>query len=173
MVISKQCLNKFIKDNNFHVFAVSETWLNNNISSENLNISVYNPIMPLDRIGRTGGSVALFSIDSLVFSVSGRNFLCGVGYRPPDNDNQLLADFFNGFQFMLDRIRMLERNYNLVILGDSNAHYSHQSLDNSTGIGKQLHNFINLHGLKQLISEPTRVTFTTLDLLIKNCSNEF
>ena len=77
---------------------------------------------------------------------------------------------------MLDRIRMLGGNYNLVIFGDFNAHYSHQSLDTSTGIGKQLHNFIILNGLKQLISEPTRVTLstsTTLDLLITNCSNEF
>ena len=140
-------LSLIIKDNNFHVFAVSETWLNNNISSENFNILGYNSIMRLDRIGRTGGGVALFSIDSLVlkrrqdlelpeleflwaeFNVSGRNFLCGVCYRPPDNDSTVLADFFNGFQFMLDRIRMLGVNYNLVILGDFNAHYSHHSLD--------------------------------------------
>ena len=118
-------LSLIIEDNNFHVFAVSETWLNNNISSENFNISGCNSIMSLDRIGRTGGGVALFSIDSLVlkrrqdlelpeleflwaeFSVSGRNFLCGVCYRPPDNDSIVLANFFNGFQFMLDRIRML------------------------------------------------------------------
>ena len=74
---------------------------------------------------------------------------------------------------MLDRIRMLGGNYNLVILGDFNAHYSHQSLDNSTGIGKQLHNLIIVNGLK-LISEPTLVTLstsTTLNLLITNCSN--
>ena len=118
-------LSLIIKDSNFHVFAVSETWLNNNKSSENFNISGYNPIIRLDRIGRTGGGIALFSIGSLVlkrrqdlelpeleflraeFSASGRNFLCGVCYRPPDNDSILLADFFNGFQFMLDRIRML------------------------------------------------------------------
>ena len=71
---------------------------------------------------------------------------------------------------------MLGGNYNLVILGDFNAHWSYQSLDNTTGIGKQLHNFITLNGLKQLISETTLVTLstsTTLDLLITNCSNEF
>ena len=57
---------------------------------------------------------------------------------------------------------MLEGNYNLVILGDFNAHYSHQSLDNSTGIDKHLHNFIIPNGLKQLISELTRVTLSTV-----------
>ena len=187
-------LSLIIKDNNFHIFAISETWLINNISSENFYISGYNPIMRLDRIGRTGGGVALFSIDSLVlkrrqdlelpgheflwaeFIASGRNFLCGVCYRPPDNDNMLLADFFNGFQFMLDRIRMLGGNHKLIILGDFNAHYSQQFPNNSTEIGKQFHNFIILNDLEQLISEPTRVTLstsTTLDLLITNCSNEF
>ena len=104
-------LSLIIKDRNFHVFAVSETWLNNNISSENFNILGHNPIIRLDRIGRACDGVALFSIDSLVlkcrqglelpeleflwaeFSVSGKNFLCGVCYRPPDNDSILLADF--------------------------------------------------------------------------------
>ena len=59
------------------------------------------------------------------------------------------------------------------ILGGFNAHYSHQSSDNGTGIGKQLHNFIILNSLNG--SEPTRVTLstsTTLDLLITNCFNE-
>ena len=187
-------LSLIIKDNNFHIFAISETWLSNDISNDNFNIVRYNSIMHLDRSHRTGGGVALFSIDSILlqrrydlelpgleflwveFSVSGRNFLFGVCYRPPDNDSVLLVNFLNGLQFMLDKIRTLGGNYTIIILGDFNAHYNVQLPLNSSEIGKQLSNFITINGLEQLISEPTRVTSNTssiLDLLITNCSNDF
>ena len=187
-------LSLIIKDNNFHIFAISETWLNNEIGNDNFKIAGYNSIIRLDRNHRIGGGVALFSVDSIFlqrrhdlefpgfeflwaeFSVSGSNFLCGVCYRPPGNDNALFVNYLNGLQCMLDKIRTSGRNYKIIILGDFNAHYDPHLPLNSTEIGKQLNNFITINGLEQLISEPTRVTSSTssfLDLLITNCSNNF
>ena len=125
-------LSLIIKDNNFHV------WLNNNISSENFNISGYNSIMRLDRIGGTCGGIALFSIDSLVlkrrqdlelpkleflwaeFSVSGRNFLCGVCYRPLLNYNEIIIWIFWGILMHIIainlRIMVLELVSSYIIL---------------------------------------------------------
>ena len=47
-----------IKENNFDIFVVSETWLNEHISSECFAIPGYNQIIRLDRGGRQGGGVA-------------------------------------------------------------------------------------------------------------------
>ena len=177
-----------------HIFAIPEIWLSNEISKDNFNIAGYNSIIRLDRNHRIGGGVALFSIDFIFlqrrhdlefpgfellwaeFSVSGSNFLCGVCYRPPGNDNALFVNFLNGLQFMLDKIRTSGRNHKIIILGDFNAHYNPHLPLNSTEIGKQLNNFITINGLERLIFEPTRVTSSTssiLYLLITNCSNDF
>ena len=59
-------ISYLIKENNFDIFAVSETWLNEHISSECFSIPGYNQIIRLDREGRQGGGVAFFTSDSLV-----------------------------------------------------------------------------------------------------------
>ena len=59
-------LSFLLKENNFHIFALTETWLKNRISSENFRISGYNPIIRLGRKGKLGGGIAFFTCDSLV-----------------------------------------------------------------------------------------------------------
>ena len=86
-------------------FAVTETWLNDRVSSDCLQIPGYNPIIRLDRHQRMGGGVAFFTANSLVvkrrldlelvaveflwieFCIKHLDILCGVCYRPPDNDS--------------------------------------------------------------------------------------
>lgn len=183
-----------IRENNFDVFAVSETWLHERISGEFLSVPGYNPIIRLDRGDRLGGSVAFFTTDSLVvkqrkdleiagfellwieFRVKQHYFLCGVCYRPPDNDCTSLSIFLNNFQITLDKIRLLPRKYILVILGDLNAHYNNMYHQDSTDIGRQIHRFLEGNSLSQLITEPTRVIrqqATILDVIITNCPNFF
>ena len=49
------------------IFAVSETWLNNSISSDLFSISGFSPMFRLDRSdGRKAGGVALFTSLSIV-----------------------------------------------------------------------------------------------------------
>jgi hypothetical protein len=103
-----------VKENNFHIFALTETWLNNSINSDSFHITGYNPIIRLDREGRIGGSVAILSVDSLVvkcrldleaaaleflwieFSTSGCNVLSGVIWH-------LCLIFLMGFKICLIR----------------------------------------------------------------------
>ena len=176
-----------IKENNFDIFAVSETWLNEHISSECFSIPGYNQIIRLDREGRQGGGVAFFTSDSLVvkqrkdleipgfellwieFRLKRHVFLCGVGYRPPDNDRFSMSIFYNNFQITLDRIRQLPGNYNLVILGDLNSHYNINNPQDSTVAGNWLQSFLEGNNLVQMITEPTRITqqqATILDVVI-------
>ncbi|CAB3998767.1 Hypothetical predicted protein [Paramuricea clavata] len=112
--------------------------------------------LQLQKEGQVGGGVALFAVDSLVvkrrhnleivgleflwveFSASGSNFLCGVCYRPPDDNIISCSHFFDSFQKMLDIISLSPNKYKIVILGDFNAHYNKQIPSDSTEIGKQL-----------------------------------
>jgi hypothetical protein len=41
------------------------------------------------------------------FRLKQHDFLCGVGYRPPENDHSSMSIFYNNFQIMLDRVRQL------------------------------------------------------------------
>ena len=57
-------------ENEFDVFAVTETWLNiivsHRICSDCWQISGYNPTIRLDRHDRMGGGVAFFTVNTLV-----------------------------------------------------------------------------------------------------------
>ena len=57
------------------------------------------------------------------FRIKHRDVLCGVCYRPPDNDSVSLANFFEYFQLVLDKIRQLPKQYSVVVLRDFNARY--------------------------------------------------
>ena len=97
-------------------------------------------------------------------------------YRPPDNDAASISTFFDNFQYSLDKINQLPKRYNIVIVGDFNAHYDVLNLSGSTTLGLQLHSFLEGNNLTQLITEPTRVTSNNasiLDLVITNCPNFF
>ena len=59
-------ISELVKENGFDVFAVTETWLNDRVSSDCLQIPGYNPIIRLDRRQRMGGGVAFFTTNSLV-----------------------------------------------------------------------------------------------------------
>ena len=182
-------LSFLIKENNFDVFAVCETWLNEHIPSDSFVIPGYNQIIRLDREGRMGGGVAFFTSESLVvkrheeleingfellwieFRVNQHHILCGIGYRPPNNDLISVNTFLNNFQTVLDKIHDLPRDYNVVIVGDFNAHYDAVHPQKSTDVGIQFHSFLEGNSLAQLISEPTRITSqyaTILDVVITN-----
>ena len=88
-----------------------------------------------------GGGVAFFTVNTLVakrrldflicrhrilwieFRIKHRDVLCGVCYRPPDNDSVSLANFFECFPLVLDKIRQLPKQYSVVVLRDFNARY--------------------------------------------------
>ena len=104
------------------------------------------------------------------------DILCGVCYRPPDNDSVSLDNFFEYFQLVLDKIRQLPKQYFIVMLGDFNAHYDVANPSGNSEVGGKLYSFLESNNLAQLITEPTRVTSnssTILDLVITNCPERF
>ena len=149
-----------MKENGFDVFAVTETCLNDRVPSGCLQIPGYNPIIRLDRHQRMGGGVAFFTANSVVvkrrldlelaaveflwieFCIRHLDFLCGVCYRPPDNDSVSLDNFFEYFQLVLDKIRQLPKQYIIVMLGDFNAHYNVANPSGNSEVGGKLYSFL-------------------------------
>ena len=187
-------ISELVKENGFDVFAVTETWLNDRVPNDCLQIPGYNPIIRLDRHQRMGGGVAFFTANSVVvkrrldlelaaveflwieFRIKHFDILCGVCYRPPDNDSVSLDNFFEYFQLVLDKIRQLPKQYLIVMLGDFNAHYDVANPSGNSEVGGKLYSFLESNNLAQLITEPTRVTSnssTILDLVITNCPERF
>ena len=92
-----------IKNYNFDIFAVSETWLNSHTLQRAIAITGYGPPLRRDRSSnQRGGGVALYCSDSIVvnrrldlevdgieilcvdFKLKQEYFLCAVCYRPID-----------------------------------------------------------------------------------------
>ena len=109
-------ISELVKENGFDVFAVTETWFNDRVSSDCLQIPGYGPMIWLDRQQTVGGGVAFFTANFLVvkrrfdlelvaveflwiaFRIKHLDILCEVCYRPPDNDSVSLEYF----QLVLD-----------------------------------------------------------------------
>ena len=197
---SLNCADKFDEicslthDVNLDILAVSETWLNNSISSDTLNIQGFAPIIRLDRqCGRRAGGVAIFISSNIVykrrlnlenwefellfveFKISNTKFVCGACYRPPNYSAENNLAFLDHLQNCLDRI-YLEPNTFVVLLGDFNAHFDESSVSPSTDFGACLYSWMECNSLYQVIKEPTRVTShsaTLLDLIITNYPGYF
>ena len=60
----------------------------------------------------------------------------------PNNDLNTINVFFSNFQISLDKIRDLPRDFNLIIVGDFNAHYNVNYPQENTDIGTQFHSFL-------------------------------
>ena len=110
------------------------------------------------------------------FRIKHLDILCGVCYRPPDNDSVSLDNFFGSFQLVLDQIRQLPKQYIIVMLGDFNAHYDVANPSGNSDVVGKLNSFLESNNLAQLMAEPSLVTFqssTMLDLVITNCPEHF
>ena len=117
-----------------------------------------------NRIGKTGGGVAVYVADHIgalrlnelespdlellwVKLKAGSNvLLLGICYRPPNSK----ADFWTKLQDSVDRAK--QNGYqNILIAGDLNAHPP-------TREGRNLNYFCNSNNLTALVKDPTRIT---------------
>jgi ribonuclease P/MRP protein subunit RPP40 len=172
-----------IEDENADVVAITETWLNDKIADEEMNISGYTLFRRdrKDKIKLRGGGVAMyiknelnpvckseFSEDSFAESLwcsitcGSENTLLGVCYRSPDssesNDEKLYS--------LLNDIS----KYRVVVMGDFNfPELDWSNLDNldvqNSFVDCLFNNF-----LLQLVDEPTRGN-NYLDLILSSEEN--
>lgn len=171
-------LVNLIEENDFHVMCISETWLNENIPNNVIDIPNYS-LFRKDRLSRGGGvgiyirhNLKVTQILSDFGSIEGIEhlwikikvdkiyFLIGVIYRSPSNNVNLFIEF-------LDNIisHTTPQFENIIILGDLNVDHCYDNLVNQCMIS---------YDFQQLITEHTRVTnasHSIIDVIYTNCRN--
>ncbi|CAB4032074.1 Hypothetical predicted protein, partial [Paramuricea clavata] len=94
---------------------------------------------------------------------SSKGILIASVYRPPDSSKHLNKDFNELFNSMLTKA--MSESKETILLGDMNANF----LDNKDN--KDLKSIFNVHGLKQMIRQPTRIAESTeslIDIILTN-----
>lgn len=164
-------LSAFIIQNNFDIFTITETWLNDRVLDDDLYINGYK-IYRHDRVSNRGGGVCIYAkveltisvlpcdrnIEQLWISVRFQNEMIGLGvtYRSPKYDIQsfiaVLEDTIGSIFPSVNRLICTgDFNMNVLDLHASNTH--------------SLFSLLDTFGLYQIIDAPTRVTHNTFSLI--------
>lgn len=172
----RQC----ILDLDYDVIAITESWLNDNISDEMINLQGY-ALVRRDRITETrGGGIMLYvriglsfvtlpsdrskvAIEQQWIKISLKEDVVVVGniYRRQEFSS---TDFLDALESMISYSISISNN--IIIVGDLNI-----NLLASTPLAVRLLSLLNTTGLKQLVNEPTRITphsSSLIDLVIVN-----
>lgn len=162
------------------ILAINESKLDPSVSNNEISILGFEIVRKDRNInGRFGGGVCLYIRNNLNFNLvenlsndrlelitveitlpHSRSFLISTWYRPPNSP----IEIFQGFEEMIDKIDQTNLEY--YLLGDMNCDMLSNSYPSAC-----LNNILDLYGLKQLITEPTRITQNTrtlIDLCITN-----
>lgn len=172
-------LKEIIFSESFQIFAVSETWLSNDLDSDLVQIPGYG-IIRKDRSER-GGGVALYLSNLLHYTVieldreesevnieqlwikfnyRGKVYGLGVVYRSPTiNVNSAIQTLESSVTYLLPQVD------ELICVGDLNIN---QYNINGTDM-KKFSSMLDACGLLQVVQEPTRVTSiseTLIDIVL-------
>ena len=176
-------IRSFVLFHNFSIFAVTETWLDVQISDDTLLIPGYSTIYRRDR-NRHGGGVCVYISDQfsatrvvniepadaevmcVEFKLYGIKSIVCICYKPPNHDT---IDFLTSIQTVLDK----SNDYGAIMfIGDFNCKHSHfYEHDRDTADGGLLNNFCEALNFKQFINEPTHFSSNNkscLDLFFTN-----
>ena len=176
-------LKLLLKDKPFDILTISETWLNPNITDNEITIPGYT-FARQDRDGRPGGgTLALVrdgipyrtrtdmlsgNIESCVIEVTRpktkRIFIFTV-YRAPDRPLDSFIDDLN------HTLAAFPSEAEVILLGDFNVNYLAKKTDPSHPSKQKLIRLADVHNLEQLIDQPTRITETSstaIDLFFVN-----
>ena len=167
-------LRVIAKKSRASVIGITESKLDKTVLDEEINIDGYE-LARSDR-NRHGGGAACYIRNDISFSVRGdfsseienifldiflpktKPILIGILYRPPDQ-----SGFLDKLPTAISKTSCFD-NQEVYILGDLNINLINNQKHTPNGI-KQYQEFCSLHGLKQLITSPTRVTENSSSLL--------
>ena len=164
------------------ILAINETKLDATIKDGEVHLPGYD-VVRKDREsnGRNGGGVCIYVRSNINFQLRAdlspnnlecltveitkprsKPFLLSTWYRPPQSS----PDLFSTFERIIDKIDA--ENLELYLMGDLNCNLLSEVVSNNSS---HLLNIIDIYGLTQLITEPTRVTqysSTLIDLCLTN-----
>ena len=164
------------------ILAINETKLDSTIKDNEIHLPGYDVVRKdRENNGRHGGGVCIYvrsninfqiradlspsDIECLTIEISrlrSKPFLVSTWYRPPQSS----PDLFAVFERVVDKVDA--ENLELYLLGDLNCDLLPDSVNANSS---HLLNIMDIYGLTQLITEPTRVTQysrTLIDLCLTN-----
>ena len=164
------------------ILALNETKLDATIKDGEVHLPGYDVVRKdRERNGRNGGGVCIYvrsninfkpradlspnNLECLTVEISkprSKPFLVSTWYRPPQSS----PDLFSTFERIIDKIDA--ENLELYLMGDLNCNLLSEVVNNNSS---HLLTIIDIYGLTQLITEPTRVTqysSTLIDLCLTN-----
>ena len=157
------------------VIGITESKLDKTVLDGEINIDGYE-LVRSDR-NRHGGGVACYIRNDISFNVRGdfsneienifldiflpktRPILIGILYRPPDQ-----SGFLDKLSSTISKTSCFN-NQEVYILGDLNINLINTQKSHIPNGIKRYREFCSLHGLKQLITSPTRITENSSSLL--------
>jgi len=176
-------LRVFLLSSAIDILAINETKLDPAVLNNEIYIAGFD-IARKDRLtnGRNGGGVCFYVRNNLNFEIRkdlddelleilsieitrprSKPFLVSTWYRPPGSS----LDLFTSFEKVIDK--MDNTTLDLYILGDMNCNLLHSA--RACPATAKLVNILDVYGLAQLITDPTRVTINTqslIDLCVTN-----
>ncbi len=169
-----------LQQQKFHIFGITESWLTQEYPDNLVNIPGYK-LFRADRASR-GGGICLYVSDclqSLAVSISevlisdsleqlwvevkyrNKTLLIGTLYKPP-------LVFYQSLSSVENVLSSLYATYNHVILmGDLNINFLSNSVEY-----KYLQSLLQVFSLKQIITDPTRVSRNSSTLIDIICVND-
>ena len=180
-------------ENNFDIICLTETWLTEDILSENISIDGYSLIRRDS--GKKRGGVAVYynnritccnmlqlypkesEIMWLSFNIKNIIVLVCVCYRPPNQSVGQIDLFMNELQTSFDSAKCVKHDY-VLICGDFNDPCTcWNSKHDKSELKQRLYDWANLNNIVQLVNEPTFYTSHStniLDLIFtyRNVKNE-
>ena len=155
----------FAELQNFDIIALSETWLSDSVSSDDIIFNNYHIPFRKDRISDAHGGILIYVSDKLYskrrvdleipgieciwLEVKSKNksFLFSTFYRPPNSKTDILTRFENSIGLAID-----DNKDDIIITGDFNLNL----LKSTTSI--KIDNISQQYGLTQMVKDPTHFT---------------
>ena len=162
-----------IELSHFDVITLSESWLSDNVSTDEILFQNYQRPFRKDRVENSYGGVIIYvkenipckrrldlEIDGLEciwleIKLKNKTILLSLVYRPPNSPAQTLTDIENSIDLAYDTTNIR----NIVITGDFNLNYFDASSK------RKITSVFNQYNLTQLIQEPTHFTENSSSLL--------
>ena len=169
-------VQSIINEHKFSILALSETWLTEDISDEEISLPEYR-VLRRDRPGRTGGGVCIYIHYSINYQICQKvqnHFLEMIWvqirmkretihvdclYRPPSEKVQ----YWSSLEECIENLEGTK----VILMGDLNV----DTLNTSDPNFQHIQSICNLHQLKNVINAPTRISPTSskcLDIILTN-----
>jgi hypothetical protein len=157
----------------YDIIAISETWLNDNVDTNDILLEGYNEPIRRDRIGRMGGGVCTYvregvpcqhrvdlETDGVDFQwfqmcINKKSIFICVGYNPDGND----GDFWESFDDSNQSVARLNPDGVIMVVDFNNDFLVPNQ------INFHLKEIMFTYNLTQIVDQPTRITPTSISLI--------